>query len=195
VAAIVAASHVHRGQPMTDVDVGVARRGVAALAWVRSVSVHRDWPGNLVIRLTERTPVAAVAAGQGASGPQWATLDQDGRVLDVSAGPPPGLARLGGDAGPLQPGQQDAAAGDALRVAAALPAALAAQVTSIAPAPGGLELQLAPRGSVAFGPAEDIAAKVLAIQTVLSEGDVHCLAVLDVRVPSAPVLTRAPSCA
>jgi cell division protein FtsQ len=196
VAAIVTASHVHRGQPMTDVDMGRARRGIAALPWVRSVSVTRHWPATVVVRLTERTPAAVVAAGQGAAGPQWATLDQDGRVLEVAAAPTPGLARLGGDAGPLRPGEVDTAAGDALRVAVALPPAVAAQVTSIGPAQaGGLELQLAPRGSVAFGPADDIPAKVLALQTVLSEGDVRCLGVLDVRVPTAPVLTPVPSCA
>ncbi|HET7652004.1 MAG TPA: hypothetical protein VFK42_03140, partial [Acidimicrobiales bacterium] len=45
-------------------------------------------------------------------------------------------------------------------------------------------------GVVRFGPPDQIREKLLAVFTVLDHVDLRDLAVLDVRVPSAPVSTR-----
>jgi hypothetical protein len=55
---------------------------------------------------------------------------------------------------------------------------------------GEIALKLDPRGIVRFGGADQVAAKVRAIETVLASLDTSDLAVLDVRLPSSPVLTR-----
>ena len=55
---------------------------------------------------------------------------------------------------------------------------------------GEIALKLNPRGTVRLGPADDLPAKVRAIETVLAPLDTDNLAVLDVRFPASPVLTR-----
>jgi hypothetical protein len=62
-------------------------------------------------------------------------------------------------------------------------------VTALLP-DGSLELRLVPRGVVRFGPPTRVREKLLAVLTVLDQADVRRLSMIDVRVPSAPVLTR-----
>jgi hypothetical protein len=53
-----------------------------------------------------------------------------------------------------------------------------------------VELRLNPEGMVRLGPPDDLDAKFTAIRAVLAEVDLRNLAVLDVRRPENPVLTR-----
>jgi hypothetical protein len=81
----------------------------------------------------------------------------------------------------------------ALSVAVALPSDVRARITGVAPADGAsgeVELTLSPEGRVKLGPPEDLDRKFEAIRAVLAQVDVHNLAVLDVRRPDSPVLTR-----
>jgi cell division protein FtsQ len=184
------ASGLRKGEPLVDVDQEAARRAVEALPWVASATVRRQWPGEVRIRLVEREAVAVTAAESGAS----ALVDRSGRILEWVDAPPPGLAVLAGlpPAGPagttLAP---DAVA--ALSVAVALPPELRARITGVAPAEGGrgeVELGLSPEGSVRLGLPVDLDKKFDAIRAVLAQVDVRNLAVLDVRRPDNPVLTR-----
>jgi hypothetical protein len=54
----------------------------------------------------------------------------------------------------------------------------------------GIELRLAPAGVVRFGPAEAVGPKLRALATLLARVDLTDVAVIDLRVPDAPVLTR-----
>ena len=54
-----------------------------------------------------------------------------------------------------------------------------------------VELRLKPTGVVRLGPPDQLAQKMLATQTVLTQVDLTRLAVLDVRVPASPTITRA----
>jgi hypothetical protein len=66
------------------------------------------------------------------------------------------------------------------------------RVAGVAAAEGGqLELRLNPAGVVRLGPPDQLAEKMLATQTVLAQVDLTGLAVLDVRVPASPAITRA----
>jgi cell division protein FtsQ len=187
------ATGIGHGLPMTDVDLDRARAGVAALAWVKTASVARSWPGTIEVTVTERVAIAAVPAGTDG----FALVDRDGRVLETSPTPPPGLAVLADVTPAGAPGSQlDPSAADALAVAAALPPALAANVTSVvASGPHGVELRLGTGGVVRLGTAEDLPAKLVAAQTVLGAVDLKDVCALDVRVPSAPSLTHGKSCA
>lgn len=184
------ASGLRPGEPMLDIDEKAVDRAVEALPWVREATVRRQWPGQVRIRVTERDPVAVAEGGPGTT----ALIDGTGRVLEWASAPPPGLPVLTGlpPAGP--PGTTLGVDGVAtLRVAVALPPELRSRTAGLAPAPGSggeVELRLNPEGMVRLGPPDDLDAKFTAIRAVLAQVDVHNLAVLDVRRPENPVLTR-----
>lgn len=185
------ASGIRRHAPMTDVDLDRARRGVLALPWIRTVSITRSWPGTVDIVVTERTAVAAVAAGDRG----FSLVDADGRVLDVSATPPAGYVVLANVPAPGAPGSTlDATVGPALDVARALPPTLREKVSTIVPDNDGVTLRLVAGGVVRLGDATDLGAKLRAADTVLREADTKNLCAVDVRVASAPSLTRGKPC-
>jgi hypothetical protein len=134
--------------------------------------------------------VAVTDAGDGRS----ALVDGSGRILDWVAEIPPGLAVLAGlppagPAGSILPPEGVAA----LTVAVALPAELRARTAGVAPAAGGggeVDIRLNPEGMVRLGPPEDLDQKFEAIRAVFAQVDLRNLAVLDVRRPDSPVLTR-----
>jgi cell division protein FtsQ len=190
VAEVVAATQIRPGRPMIDVDIRGAERGVDALPWVQQTAVRRQWPGRVRVVVTERTPVAATRTADGTS----ALVDASGRVLAEVDGPPAGLATLSGlpPAGP--PGSALAPEGiAALSVALALPPELRDRTSGVAPTTGSageVELRLAPEGTIRLGPPDHLQAKFDAIRAVMAQVDLRNLAVLDVRRPDSPVLTR-----
>jgi cell division protein FtsQ len=179
------------GTPMIDVDLGRARDGVAALPWIDEVRVTRLWPGTVRIVVSERHEVAAVAHPEG-----WALVDADGRVLELVA-PEPDL--------PTLPGERETAPGAtlggddlrALRILGALPSELRAAVDTTAEGDDGVELVLDDGFRVVLGDGGDLAAKAEAAEAVRQHadtpGDQGCR--IDVRVPTAPVLTTGRGCA
>lgn len=189
------ASGLRLGQRLLDVDLGTAVRGLETLPWVERATVWKRWPGEVRIQVVERRPVAFTVSGAGNA----ALVDGTGRVLEWVDVPPPGLGALTGlpPAGPA--GSTLAPEGvAALTVAVALPAELRARTSGVAPAAGGrgeVDIRLRPdersaEGVVRLGPPEDLERKFDAIRTVLARVDLRDLAVLDVRRPDSPVLTR-----
>jgi hypothetical protein len=136
-------------------------------------------------------PVAAVAAGD-----RTAVVAADGVVTAVIPSLPATIPTLEVAEVDAQPGAV-VDEPDLLAVAAALPEAAAARVAAVAPGPEPGEVLLALRdgGVVRLGPAADLGDKLVAVVTVLEQVDLTCLATLDVRVPSAPAVTRDPGCA
>lgn len=184
------ASGLRRGERLLDVEMTSARRGVESLPWVETASISKRWPGEVRIRVVERRPVAFTISQAGNA----AVVDGMGRVLEWADVPPPGLGALTGlpPAGPagttLTP---DGVA--ALAVAVALPQELRARSAGVLPADGGrgeVDIRLNPDGVVRLGRPEDLSRKFDAIRAVLAQVDVQSLAVLDVRRPDSPVLTR-----
>lgn len=47
-----------RGTGLLTVDLTAVRRGIRALPWVDSVSIERDWPHGLAVRVIEQTAAA-----------------------------------------------------------------------------------------------------------------------------------------
>lgn len=176
------------GAPLTDVDEGAVERALEALPPIADASVHRSWPGTIDVEIVERTPVAAYTE-DGAT----AVLAADGVVIEVVAAPPAGLPVLAGTDVDLEPGAV-VDAPDLLAVAAALPPQVAGSVTAVAADGDEVELVLGDGGVARLGPAVEIGAKLVAVATVLEQVDLDCLATVDVRVPSAPAVTRTPGC-
>ncbi|HSL58271.1 MAG TPA: FtsQ-type POTRA domain-containing protein [Acidimicrobiales bacterium] len=204
--AVRAAAGVSAGTPLLEVDPPSVRAAVGALAWVEHVSVTRDWPGTLRVAVRERTPVARVGTG-----PDGVRGDRRGRVLGpVASGPADADALVvieGPDIAATAPGTVLADGGDgrpatavdrALAVAERLPATLAAAsplgIEAIeVGADGAVSVRLG-TGVARLGAHGEVDDQLAALATVLTRVDLTCLATIDVRVPSAPAVTRsAPS--
>jgi cell division protein FtsQ len=185
-----AATGLRPGAPMVDLDLAAAVRGVEALPWVQRATVERHWPGQVRVHVVERAPAAALAADGG----ETVLVDATGRVLERVDPAPSGLAVLSGlpPAGP--PGSRlSGEAMAAVAVATVLPAELRARTAVISPGSAGsgeVELHLTPDGTVRLGRPEDLDRKFDAIRAVLAQVDLRNLAVLDVRRPDSPILTR-----
>jgi len=111
-------SGVRRGGALTDIDAAAVARAVEAIPWVQQATVTRRWPSTLSIRLTERSPVAAMTADAGmtpdagttgagtANAGAFALVDRSGRVVDRVAVVPAGMVTLAGLALAGNPGTQ-----------------------------------------------------------------------------------------
>ena len=86
--------------------------------------------------------------------------------------------------------------GDVLVVFEQMPDSLRPElVTGSVAADGSLSFALPSGGTVEFGPAEDVPAKLLAVQTALGGRiERRCLDVLDVREPTRLTIRRVPGC-
>lgn len=190
IAAAAADAGAARGDPLLDVRADGVARAVETLPGVADATVRRRWPGTIEIAVIERRPVATVVVGA-----TFAEIAADGVVIDVWTSPPAGLPLLDGVSVDAEPGAVVDAA-DLLAVAAALPRDIAARVASVATgdAPRSVELRLADGARVVLGPVAELGAKLTAVLTVLEQVDLGCVAVLDVRVPSAPAVTPRPGC-
>jgi cell division protein FtsQ len=171
-----------RGDLMIDLDPGAAERRIERLSWVAQADVRREWPGTVAVRVIERRAAAAVPVAGG-----WATVDGSGRILERAADAPAGLGIV--DVPPIRGNRVPKALLDALTVAAAIPERLLDRVPSVVQRPDGLELPLRPTGTVRLGGPDRLGEKLTALETLLDRVD-GPVAVIDVRVPDAPVLTR-----
>ncbi|CAN5131633.1 hypothetical protein BH24ACT1_BH24ACT1_04700 [soil metagenome] len=183
---------------MATLDLDEARTAVQALPWVATAAVRRHWPGRVIVTVAERRPVAVVAAVGESSvvvdrhGRQLAVVDEDSfselpLITGLAPKPDPG-ATLGGDA--------DAP----LELAGLLPQAVPGEATEVTVVEGSLEVRLLGETTdgtlVRFGQFDRLVDKVTALAALVDAGVVDEAGsplVVDVRVPDAPVLTRAES--
>ena len=188
-----AASGIAPGDPLTAVDLASARAAIAALPWVDTVISERRWSGTVSFTITEREPVAQTISTDGSV---VTIVDAEGRVLEVLEGPRDDLVAVAGARGSTEPGGWLASSAlDAVAVAAAIPESLAAQVNEVVVTPvGSIELLLDGIGAAVLGKSVDLDMKLTALATMLEQVDLTCVDVLDLQVPTVPVLTRRPSC-
>jgi cell division protein FtsQ len=173
---------LHRGQPMVSVDTAAAERRLRRLPWVKTALVERAFPNTVRIHLTERVAAATAARPGG-----WVLLDSGGRVLAERpdrAGDLPEV--IGAGAAPV-PGAPLTAARPALDVVAALPEAVRRQVTSATLDGESVTLRTGVR-EIRVGPPTQLAAKVAALSVLLERVGSRSVAILDIRVPQAPVV-------
>ena len=186
------------GEPLVDVDLHDGEEALEALPWVQDADVTRQWPGTLQVEVARRVPVGAVAIAGGA-----ALVDRTGQVVAVvapdggpAAGLVTGLVEIEGP-GSLVAGDQVDAAG-LLAVAELVPDTLVPMVARIGEGEGrAVVLHLRDGGMVELGPplgSADVADKLHAAVTMLTQVDRTCLQVLDVSVPTVPTVTRVPGC-
>ncbi len=77
-AAIFKALGLDTAQTFFSLDISVARKRIETLSWIKTAAITRIFPGQLSVKVTERTPIAVWKRGDGK---RPALLDATGRVL------------------------------------------------------------------------------------------------------------------
>lgn len=139
------------GGPLVTADLGAVRLRVQAnLPAIRTVDVSREWPDKILIKVTERTPVAVVSIGG-----ELRALDRDGTVFLRYVKAPAGLPRVSSVAG-----ASTEALSEAAKVAAALPPAIGHQVDHVqVTTVDSISLELHDGRTVVWGGSADSATK------------------------------------
>jgi cell division protein FtsQ len=146
------AAGIEPGTSLARVDVGAVHRRVASLLPVGDVDVSRELPGTVVIKVTERTPVAVAERPGGL----W-FIDATGVAYAPAASRPAGLAQVRIP----EPGAGDPTTRAALTVLAALPPTLLEPLAVlVADAPARVRLELADGRTIVWGDATENAEKV-----------------------------------
>ena len=178
-----AGAGLSRGQPMVSVDTADAERRLRRLPWVATAVVDRAFPNTVRIHLTERAAAATVARPAGG----WVLLDRGGRVLAERPDRAGDLPEVIGAGATPAPGANLTTALPALDVVAALPDELRRQIQSVRLDGEAVTLHMGTK-EIRIGPPTQLAAKVAALSVLLERVGSRSVAVLDVRVPQAPVV-------
>ena len=179
VAAVERAAGISVGDSIVTFLPGSVAGNVRDLPWVDTVSVTRDFPTTVRIRVTERQPVAWVKAGH-----RVLVVDHEARVLWRADVAPAGIPELLGAADLAAPGGEIRPVVLAT-VADALGPELRARVSSAALQDGTLTVQIADGPQVRFGAPRQIRAKARVAAAVLGALGGPA-SYVDVSVPAAP---------
>ncbi len=135
------------GTPLARVDLSAAEDALENLSQVESARVTRDWPGTLVVQLTERVAVAAVDV----DGTMW-LLDRFGVLFAQVSALPEGVVALQiAGAGP-----GDRATAAAIEVIQALTPEIRAILVRVrAASPTAIELDLTDGRTVIWGSSDN----------------------------------------
>lgn len=166
------------GTPLARVDLAAAEAVLENISQIESARVTRDWPGTLVVQLTERSAVAAVDLG----GTIW-LVDRFGVLFAQVSAVPEGAVSLQ----VAQAGPDDRATAAAIEVIGALAPEIRAILLQVrAPSPTEIELQLTDDRTVIWGSAEDSMRKGQVLLGLLAGGVLG--SVYDVSSPTSAVL-------
>jgi cell division protein FtsQ len=176
------------GPPLIDVSSGADVARLEALPWVAHASVARHWPDSVVVRVVERVPVAAVAAGDRTG--ETVLVDATGRVLARVTAAPAGLPVLSSPARPGRPGTTlGPAARPGLLVADDARRILPGRVRGVAVDAGGaVVLDLGSGVRATLGPASAAGSKLAALASVLAGAPPTGPELIDVSVPGEPTV-------
>jgi cell division septal protein FtsQ len=154
---------------------------------VATASVRLEWPSGVNIDLTLRHAVAAVAEW----GSRWAIVDVTGRVLSVTTARPSSLMEVTSVGVPGPPGSSlGLSARPLLQVAAGIGDSLGTAVSEVGADYGGEVVLVMRDGAIAdLGDATQLREKVVSLLTLLDKVSLDGIVTIDLRVPSAPVLT------
>lgn len=168
------------GRPVLRVDTGVYEQRLKTLPWVDDARVTTDFPNGATIELRERTAVATVSDRDGL----WHTLDADGRVLVASEEQPEGLTVITvDDLAPVEVAKfAPQGVGAAATLIRALTPLIESRTEAVIVTPDGSDLRLTLTGGteVRFGAADDIVAKLVRLQTMLTDLGARPVSYIDV---------------
>jgi len=162
------------GTPLAKVDLGAIADRVRTVTAVADAQVTRAWPHQLVIVVTERVPVVVVTDGS-----KFELVDATGVTFKTVPDRPDGLPEA------LVVGsRRDVTIRSVVRVSAALPVPLRAQVKSIsAGSPDSITLNLSSGVKVVWGSSDDSERKAEVLSVLMRRQ----AKVYDVSAPDLPV--------
>jgi cell division protein FtsQ len=168
---------ISEGTALASVDLDAVRDRVAGLPAVKSVSVDTDWPHTVVIRVTARTPVAALPArSTGSTGSGYRLIDASGIVFGRTPAVPAGLPTLVVS----RPGPRDESTRAALQVLSSLTPQLRQRLVRVeASRPTRVRLALTGGLTIVWGDSDDSAKKAEVATVLLSRPG----SVIDVSAP------------
>lgn len=193
---ILRTSQMEAGMPMLFADVEQAASSIAALPWIKSARVRRDWPATLRIDVVPRVPVAVVPTEDG----RTALIDASAYVIGWLPSSEGGAARAGllelsvpfdGGLGGIHTD-----ADGPLAVVAAMPADLRPWVGAVTldPSDGDVGLELLGGAAVMLGEPILLDNKLSAVRAVLAGADLDCITEMDVTMPDIATVTRHRPC-
>ncbi len=183
---IIAESGIEVGQGLLEVDMDGAVEAVEMVPWVGTAEVDRDWTGVITINVVERGPSIVLPAGD-----RFALVDDHGRQLEIVDRRPDGFMPILGIEGSGVPGEPaPAETVPLIALLDALPEEIESQITGVVVSDGQLQLDLSVGGTANFGDGSDLGLKLQSLETLLATVDLSCLDTIDLRVPSAPAVTR-----
>lgn len=185
------AADVPLGDPLISVDLdGIESRLLDELPRIDSVEVIRSWPHEIGLKVGERTPVLIVEAA-GNSG-KYVEVDAKGVRFATVPRAPEGVpvlelavSRSGSSVASLRRFDEDRLVREAVRVAGAVPAALAHDTLVVkVRSYDSISLELTGDRTVAWGSAEKGRAKARALTALMKAAP--DAGHFDVSVPTAP---------
>lgn len=206
---IEANSGLERGSAMVAADLSAAKARIESNPWVSNASLKRSYPGTVQIAVTEEIPALVLVGSRGR-----ALISRNGRVLDFIEGTSGQTsAKWAAFGGLLEATYEGRIAGDSPS-AAPLPGRhvtdnvlelvrLSTNMTQVVRSrlervelrsSGSLIMVMSDSSEVLFGPTEDMTAKLMAVEAVIDQVDLECLARIDVRNPTRATVTRKTNC-
>ena len=174
--AVLAAAQVAIGVPLARIDTSAAQQRVAALDWVASADVRRGWPGEVVVAVAPRTPIARVGNGE-------VFVDATGAAFRPATAPTKADQGL-----PLVQAEGPALAA-ASQVLADLPPRILERLVSLsATTVDDVTLTMRSGDLIRWGSADEASRKIEVLAALMQ----HRADVYDVTSPETPTLYRAP---
>jgi len=180
------ASGIIVGTPLGDLDMASSAQAIESLPWVATAAVTRTWDGTVTAEITERSPAVALPASEGfmlidAAGRQLGSVDQRPEWAHIING-----LEASGVAGQPAPTEIHGV----IRLLGMLTTEQMLGIASITVDDGNLLLDLVQGGSVDLGTPSGLADKLVSYDTIRASVDLRCLHRIDLRVHTAPAITR-----
>jgi cell division protein FtsQ len=167
------------GVPLPRLDTVALRSHLLDVRGVGDVAISREWPHGLLVRITPRSPVAAVPDDG-----RFALLDGQGVQIAVVAKAPKGVPVVSVPLGASDHRTLDAV----LVVLGGLPASISRQVTAVsASTQDAVQLSLGKDVTVVWGSDQDTALKAKVLQALRKAKESKHAHVFDVSAPTLPV--------
>ncbi len=174
------------GDPLAELDLEKAQVEVETLPWVRTADVDRGWLGTVRVTIEERVPQLAISSPSG-----FVLVDEGGRQLEIVTAQPAEFLPVAGVTASGEIGEPaPVEVQSVLLLVDALDAQTRAEVSQVLVDERHLFLELAAGGRINLGDDAGLVEKLTSARTILDQVDLRCLWEIDVRVPTAPAVTR-----